>query len=76
MNKIRRKQLEAIEAVIRDAQSRLEDIMQEEEDARDNIPESLMYTERYEKMNEACDFLYDAISNLEESIENIIGAIV
>lgn len=56
----------AISNVILNAKSELEDLLIEEEEAMENVPESLMETERYAQMENAVDFLNDAISQLDE----------
>ncbi len=56
----------AISNVILNAKSELEDLLIEEEEAMENVPESLTETERYAQMENAVDFLNDAISQLDE----------
>jgi hypothetical protein len=53
----------------------LEDLQEQEEEARDNIPESLQDTEKYERADEACSNLEDAVSGLEDVIDSITEAI-
>lgn len=55
----------AIANIFLNARSLLEDLLQEEEDAMDNVPESLHDSDRYHDMEEAVDFISDAISQLE-----------
>jgi len=74
MNRIRRKQIDAILERLEDIRADLESVLEEEEEARDNIPESLMDTERYEKAEEACDNLDNAVSSFEELIEYLENA--
>ena len=47
----------------------LEAIKDEEEEARDNLPESLQDSERAEAMGEAIDNLEEAIEYLEEAMQ-------
>ena len=75
MNRDRRKALAAIRIQLYDLHDLLEEVQQEEEEYRDNIPENLQGSERYEKADEACDNLYSAISSLEEVIEYIDAAV-
>lgn len=42
---------------------------------RDNIPENMQESERYEKADEACDNLSSAVDSLEEAISSIEAAI-
>jgi hypothetical protein len=63
MNK---KRQTAITNVILSAKSELEDLLIEEEDAMENVPESLTATDSYAKMESAIDFLNDAISQMDQ----------
>lgn len=49
----------------------IEDILWEENDAYDNIPESLQYSVRGEESSEAIDNLQEAVDLLEEAIDII-----
>ena len=75
MNKLRRTNLEKVIRSIEDAMSELECLKEEEEEYRDNMPENLQGSERYERADEACDNLYSAVSSLEEAISYIDYAI-
>ena len=75
MNRIRRKALEDILSKLEDVHAMLTDVQEAEEEARDNIPESLQESERYEHAEAACDALYEAVSNLEAAAESIQEAI-
>lgn len=75
MNKIRRKSLQSIIDRLEKLKVNLEDLQAEEEEYRDNIPENLQGSERYEKADEVCDNLFDAVDNLEEVINSIEAAI-
>jgi prefoldin subunit 5 len=75
MNNPRRKALEAVIAAIEEAKETLETLKEEEEESRDNIPENLQGSERYEKADNACDCLDTAASNLEDAIGAINEAI-
>ena len=46
-----------------------------QEEYRDNIPENMQESERYEKADEACDNLSSAVDSLEEVISSIEAAI-
>lgn len=74
MNKIRRKNLQAIIDQLEELKCSLEDL-QTEEEYRDNIPENMQESERYEKADEACDNLSSAVDSLEEAISSIEAAI-
>lgn len=47
----------------------LEDLLADEEEKMENIPESLQETERYHIMEESCEYLQEAIDELENSEE-------
>ena len=76
MNKARRKR---ITIVIRDLESirdynfiesikdEIEDILWEEQDAYDNMPESLQYSMRGEESSDAIDSLQEAVDALDEA---------
>lgn len=71
MNKIRRKQLAAIMERLEELKSDLEMVLEEEQEAMDNTPESLWGSERYEHMEEAVSNMEDAVSGLEDVISSI-----
>ena len=75
MNTTRRKDLAKVIKTIEDAMSELECLKEEEEEYRDNMPENLQGSERYERADEACDNLDSAVSSLEEAITYIEDAI-
>lgn len=75
MNKQRRKYLaEAVEK-LSEAMSIVEDVRNDEQDAFDNMPGSLQYSERGEQMEEYIDNLdeaYDNISDVADTLQEII----
>ncbi len=73
MNKARRKSIKAIAGQLDEARCALEGLQAEEEESRDNIPENLQGSERYEKADEACEALGDAVSGLDEIIASLDG---
>lgn len=75
MNKIRRKNLQAIIDQLEELKGGLEDLQAEEEEYRDNIPENMQESERYGKADEDCDNLSSAVDSLEEAISSIEAAI-
>ena len=72
MNKARRKELEELYDIIYEAKDRLEMLHDEEEEYRDNIPENLQGSERYERAEEAVDALDSAMSSLEEALNSLL----
>lgn len=75
MNANRRKELEKVIALIKDAEGQLETLKDEEQEAFDNMPESLQYSEKGERMEEVISYLEDSFSDLGSAIENITSAI-
>ena len=75
MNKLRRKNLEKLIESIEEIRADLETICEEEEEARDNIPESMQESEKYERADEACENLNSAIECFEELVDYIQSAI-
>jgi hypothetical protein len=71
MNSIRRKQLEDLIPKIEALKTSLENILSDEQDAFDNMPENLQNSTRYEMAAEACDNLCDAVDLLDEAKENV-----
>lgn len=71
MNKARRKVLQEIYNIISDAKDDLEVVFDEEEEYKENIPENLQNSERYEKAEEATDNISLALSSLEEALDYI-----
>lgn len=71
MNNPRRKQLNNIVESLNELKEDLEALLSEEEEYRDNIPENLQGSERYEKADNACDSIQYAIDNIEEAVSNI-----
>lgn len=71
MNRIRRKALNDIKDQIEMLRCTLEQLAEEEEEYRDNMPENLQGSERYEKADEACDSLSSALDSLDEAVEHI-----
>lgn len=74
MNRERRKALQAIVDQLETLQMQLEEI-QTEEEYRDNIPENFQSGERYERTEEICESLSDAVSSLEDATSSIEEAI-
>jgi len=82
MNDNRRKQLEGIRSTLADlvsefelAQDALTGIIAEEQEAFDNLPESLQMTDRGQAMEEGLSTLDNASSSLDDIISSIEDAI-
>ena len=74
MNKARRKSLQEILDKMDELRSMLETLKDEEEEYRDNIPENLWGSERYEKADEAVDNLDSALDSFDEIADYIESA--
>lgn len=71
MNNDRRRQLEDVKDSLDEAIALLNDIKDEEQDAYDNLPESLQASANASKMTDAIDTIDDAISSVEEAQRHI-----
>ena len=72
MNAERRQKLDAIHSQLLEAISQLEDVMAEEEEARDNMPESLQGGERYNASEEASYAMEEARDEIESAADKIL----
>jgi len=75
MNKSRRKRLEEAQTLMDQAKSIIEECQGEEQDAYDNLPESLQDGEKGSAMSDAIDIMGDVVDSLEEDIGNLDNAI-
>jgi|TARA_A100001011_G_C13546020_1_gene530486 exonuclease VII small subunit len=66
MNKARRKELAKATSLLWEARGIIEEVYSDEEDAKDNIPENLHESERYEKAEEAVYELENIVSEIED----------
>lgn len=71
MNKARRKWLEKTIATLEDQRAELESICEEEQEAYDNMPESLQDSERGQSLYDNIDALESAASDLDDIISNL-----
>lgn len=71
MNNPRRKALQDLYNIILEAKEKLETVRDEEDEYKENIPENLQGSERYERAEAAVDSLADAIYSLEEALDSI-----
>lgn len=69
MNKARRKALEKISDKLMELQVDLQYVHEEEEEAYDNMPEGLQYSERGDEMQEAISAMEDADGAIQEAID-------
>lgn len=75
MNMQRRKRIEKAGRMLEELLEEITALQEEEQDAYDNMPESLQSSERGEAMYEAAENLESAASSLEEVIEYLADAI-
>lgn len=66
MNKQRRKQLQEASKLIAQAQGIIESVKDGEQDAHDNLPESIMYGEKGQQMEEYIDMLDEAYGQCDD----------
>lgn len=71
MNKQRRKAIEDIVTDIRLKLEELEALKDEEEEYKDNIPENLQGTERYERAEECVYGLQEVIDDIDRALDNV-----
>lgn len=71
MNKQRRKELAKASKLISQAQAIIESVKEEEENAHDNLPESIQYGEKGEQMEEYIDTLDEAYGMCDDLMSMI-----
>ena len=71
MNKTRREALQKVYDLIADARDTLEMLRDEEDEYRENMPENLQESIRYEAASEAVDNMDSAISSIEDALDYI-----
>lgn len=73
MNKVRRKEIARAIELMDQAREILESVRDEEQEAFDNMPESIQTSERGEIMEDYIYTLEDALSNLEtDALQEIV----
>lgn len=75
MNATRRKDLSLLIDQLDEIKRQVENIMEEEQEAYENMPESLQDSERGQKMQEAADAIENATGTLQDTIDYLIEAI-
>lgn len=76
MNKERRKRLEDLMGQLSTIKDEIEELRDAEQDAFDNMPESLQAGERGEQMEgnaEILDDVADLLAQIDESLNEIVG---
>lgn len=71
MNKGRRKELSGLTEKLEAIKEKLESLLEEEEEYRDNMPESLQSSERYSLAEAACDAMQEVIDQIDEALSGL-----
>lgn len=71
MNKARRKAIDGIIDQLGMLKEQLESITEEEQEAYDNLPESIQYAERGEAMSDTISDLDSSVSDIESIIDTL-----
>ena len=71
MNNIRRSQITDIMENLSSLQTSIEELLEEEQEAFDNLPDGIQDSERGEAIQTAIDNLEEAVSNCEELLNNL-----
>lgn len=74
MNNARRKKIEKLQLELDAIRDNLSEIVDEEQECFDNIPENLCGSERYEVAEQALDNLSSAMGSIEEAIDYLVEA--
>ena len=75
MNAVRRDRARTVIDRLRDISISIEAILDDEQDALDNMPENLEGSERYSKMEDAVDSLASAMDCVVDAIDELDSAI-
>lgn len=71
MNNTRRSQITDIMENLSSLQTSIEELLEEEQEAFDNLPDGIQDSERGEAIQAAIDNLEEAVSNCEELLNNL-----
>lgn len=71
MNNTRRSQITDIMENLSSLQTSIEELLEEEQEAFDNLPDGIQDSERGEAIQTAIDNLEEAVSNCEELLNNL-----
>ncbi len=71
MNKQRRKEIQTISNDLIPLMTSIEDLLAEEQDYFDNIPENLQSSEKAEIAENAISNLEEALDNIRECVDNL-----
>ncbi len=71
MNNERRKRIKKVITTLSECSSELESIKDDEDDARESMPENLQNSDRYEESENCSDVIGDAISDLDDIVNGL-----
>lgn len=71
MNNARRKELQKAISLVEEATEIIENVLEEEDEARYNTPENLIQSLRYQKLEENCGSMYEAINSLCDCLDSL-----
>lgn len=71
MNANRRKEIAKILAEAEKLKSKLESVLEEEQEYYDNVPENLQGSDRYQQSEECIGYMEDAVSSFEDIIDGL-----
>lgn len=71
MNKARRNAIEKVIAILTDQKEELEALRDEEQEAYDNLPEGIQYSERGEAMEENINDMDTSVDELDYMIDRL-----
>ena len=71
LNKQRRNELNRIIDTLEKCSSDIESVLDDEDASRDNMPENLQGSERYEESESASDKMNDAISSINDAVSTL-----
>jgi hypothetical protein len=75
MNAVRRDRARSVVERLQDISVSIEAILDDEQDALDNMPENLEGSERYSRMEDAVDFLDSAMDLVVSAIDELNNAV-
>lgn len=76
MNNKRRKQIESIISRLEDLKVEITEVLEDETEYLENIPENLCQSERYEKSDNAIDNITNSETSIDECIESLQESII
>lgn len=74
MNNTKREKLKKVCELLNQASNIVSEVLDDEQDCLDNMPENLQYSDRYERMEAAISNLEDGLSSIESAENYIIDA--